>query len=96
MATCAGIVATSGGRTSHAAVVARQMNKVCIVGCRDMSIDLESRTCAFDDKVLREGDYVTLDGNTGCVYEGEAQVTVEKPTALLETIGRWKTGEIPA
>lgn len=90
MASCAGILTNSGGRTSHAAVVARQMNKVCIVGCRALSISLDARTCAFDGKVLREGDWISLDGNTGNVYEGEVQVTVERPTKLLETVQEWK------
>ena len=90
MAACRGVLTSSGGRTSHAAVVARQMNKVCIVGCRGLSINLEQRTCSFDGKMLREGDRISLDGNTGSVYEGEAEVTVERPTVLLDTVEGWK------
>jgi len=90
LASCSGILTNLGGRTSHAAVVARQMNKVCIVGCRNLSIDLDARTCYFDEKALREGDLISLDGNTGNVYQGEAQITVELPTRLLETVESWK------
>ena len=90
MASCAGILTSSGGRTSHAAVVARQMNKVCIVGCRDLTIDSEHKTCSFGDKVLRDGDYISLDGNSGDVYAGKAKINFEKPTELIETIARWK------
>jgi pyruvate,orthophosphate dikinase len=88
---CSGILTNSGGRTSHAAVVARQMNKVCVVGCRTLSINLEDRTCAFDGMVMREGDLISLDGNTGNVYAGEAQVSVERPAKLLEIVEEWKS-----
>jgi pyruvate,orthophosphate dikinase len=91
LADCSGILTNSGGRTSHAAVVARQMNKVCIVGCRDLSINIEGRACAFKGRVLREGDRISLDGNTGSVYEGEVQVTFERPAKLLKTIEEWKS-----
>jgi pyruvate, orthophosphate dikinase len=90
LASCSGILTNVGGRTSHAAVVARQMNKVCIVACRALSISLETRSCAFDGKVLREGDYISLDGNTGNVYAGKVEVTTERPLKLLETIEGWK------
>ncbi len=93
LALCSGIITNSGARNSHAAVVARQMNKVCIVGCRVLSIDLENRSCSFGGRVLQEGDWISIDGNTGMVFEGKVKVSTEKPTRLLEIVNKWEQGE---
>ncbi|MGZ5550761.1 MAG: PEP/pyruvate-binding domain-containing protein [Nitrososphaeraceae archaeon] len=90
IAVCSGLVTNQGGRTSHAAVVARQMDKVCIVGCRAISIDLKERSCIINKNILHEGDYVTLDGNTGLVYGGKVNLIIERPIEIIEEIERWK------
>jgi pyruvate, orthophosphate dikinase len=90
MAMCSGIVTNQGGRTSHAAVLARQMDKVCIVGCRAITVDLKARSCIINKNILHEDDYVTLDGNSGSVYEGKAEVVIEKPSEIIAEIERWK------
>ena len=95
MALCSGLVTNQGGRTSHAAVVARQMDKICIVGCRAILIDLKERLCIFDENIIHEGDYITLDGNSGSVYEGKADVIVERPSEIIEEIERWKKMSTP-
>ena len=64
------ILTSKGGMTSHAALVARGWGKCCIVGCGDLTIDLENKTAMFGDKVLKEGDWITLNGTKGLVYEG--------------------------
>lgn len=87
---CTGLLTSVGGKTSHAAVVARQMNKVCIVGCKGMSIDLKNRKISIKDTVLNEGDVISLDGNSGNIYEGNLNIIVDKPTLLLDEIERWK------
>ncbi len=63
-----GILTSSGGMTSHAAVVARGMGKCCVAGCSDVRIDEESKTMTAAGKVYREGDFISLDGSTGLVY----------------------------
>jgi pyruvate,orthophosphate dikinase len=68
----AGILTGRGGRTSHAAVVARQLNKVCIVGCRQLAIPASSRGCRLDDRWFSEGDCLSLDGHSGTVYSRQA------------------------
>jgi pyruvate, orthophosphate dikinase len=78
-----GLLTQRGARTSHAAVVARQMGKVCLVGCAELSIDEAARTIAVGGKTLREGQMLTLDGNEGVFYAGAAQVEIEYPEALL-------------
>ncbi len=69
-----GILTSEGGRTSHAAVVARAMGKVCVVGCRSISINDEQRFFSVDGTVIREGDYISIDGTAGVVYEGDIPV----------------------
>ena len=77
-----GILTVRGGMTSHAAVVARGMGKCCVSGCSTINVDLINKTISVGDKVFHEGDYISLDGTTGNVYEGkikteEASITGE-------------------
>lgn len=65
-----GILTSRGGKTSHAAVVARSMGKPCVSGCEAMVIDHQAREATIGDVVLREGDIITIDGTTGKVYKG--------------------------
>ena len=65
-----GILTSRGGKTSHAAVVARSMGKPCVSGCEAMVIDHHAREARVGDIVLREGDLITIDGTTGNVYKG--------------------------
>jgi pyruvate,orthophosphate dikinase len=78
-----GMLTQRGARTSHAAVVARQLGKVCLVGCADLQIDTTARSIQVAGTSLREGELVTLDANEGVVYAGAAQVEVEYPHELL-------------
>ena len=71
MAEAEGILTARGGMTSHAAVVARGMGKCCVSGAGAILIDYKKRTVKIEDTVLREGDYISLNGSTGEVYKGE-------------------------
>jgi pyruvate,orthophosphate dikinase len=71
-------------------VVARQLGKVCIVGCADLTIDLRRRSCRIGTTALGEGDEITLDGSTGKVYAGRVAVAEVRPDDLLARIGTWK------
>jgi pyruvate, orthophosphate dikinase len=64
------VLTARGGMTSHAAVVARGMGKCAIVGCKDIEVDLEHRRFSVDGTVVNEGDWLTLDGGTGRVFNG--------------------------
>jgi pyruvate, orthophosphate dikinase len=79
----AGLLTQRGARTSHAAVVARQMGKVCLVGSADLVIDEAARVIRIGERSLREGELLTLDGNNGLIYAGAAQVEMEYPEELL-------------
>ena len=65
-----GILTVRGGRTSHAAVVARGMGKCCVSGCGDIVMDEENKVFTLGGKTIREGDFISLDGSTGKIYEG--------------------------
>jgi pyruvate,orthophosphate dikinase len=66
-----GILTARGGMTSHAAVVARGMGKCCVSGAGALKIDYKLKTMTVDDKVLKEGDWISLNGSTGEIYEGK-------------------------
>jgi pyruvate, orthophosphate dikinase len=93
MANAAGILTSLGGRTSHAAVVARQLGKVCLVGCAALVIDQERHICRIALGHFTEGDWLTLDGNSGDVYGGRLDVTLERPEAQLAVVAGWRVLE---
>jgi pyruvate,orthophosphate dikinase len=93
VAAAAGVLAAQGARTSHAAVVARQLGKVCIVNCPDLTFETASRKATLGGRRLKEGDIITLDGNTGDVYWGEVMMTEERPEELLATVAGWASAE---
>jgi pyruvate, orthophosphate dikinase len=71
-----GILTSRGGKTSHAAVVARGMGKTCVCGAEELDVDVQGRTLrTADGTVVTEGDTLSIDGTTGCVYAGEVPVS---------------------
>ena len=90
IASAAGILTARGGRTAHAAVVARQMGKVCLVGCRELAIDLAKRSCSIGGKPLREGQVISLDGGAGEIYAGAVDIVRAKPERELAVVASWR------
>jgi len=78
-----GILTSRGGMTSHAALVARQMGKVCVVGCSDLEIDYGNKRMTVGDRVIREGQYISLDGSSGEVFAGQIPT---RPSEVLRVI----------
>ena len=89
----AGIITSVGARTAHAALVARQMGKPCIVGCRDMAIDVAAKRAQLGKSTIAEGDWITLDGDGGRIYLGRRETLVTRPEAELAEIASWRTLE---
>jgi len=73
------ILTSKGGMTSHAALVARGWGKCCIVGCGDLSIDFDNKIARFGDKEYKEGDWITLNGTKGLIYEGQLPLIAIDP-----------------
>jgi len=89
MAVAQGILTATGGKTSHAAVVARGWGKCCVVGAEKLDIDYKSQTMSAAGKVVNEGDWITLDGSEGVVYtEAMPLVTPEFPKSY-EALMKW-------
>jgi pyruvate,orthophosphate dikinase len=78
-----GILTARGGMTSHAALVARQMGKVCVAGCGELVIDYGKRQMAVGDQVIKEGDDISIDGTTGEVMAGQMKTM---PSEVLQVI----------
>ncbi len=78
-----GILTAFGGASSHAALVSRQMGKVCIVGCQELQIDYEKRTLTVKGKTLKDGDFISIDGFTGEVMEGQIAT---KPSEVVQVL----------
>jgi pyruvate,orthophosphate dikinase len=89
-AVSAGIVTAIGGRTAHAALVAREMGKPCIVGCADLSVDTERRNARLAKTPINEGDWLSIDGGSGAIYLGHGSIAVDRPEAELAQIKRWQ------
>ncbi len=86
-----GVLTSEGGATSHAAVVARQFGIPCVVGASAIKIDLEKRQMIANDVVIKEGEWISVDGNTGKVFKGKIPTTapsLEEQTELL-TLLNW-------
>ena len=94
MALAAAILTASGGRTSHAAVVARQLGKVCLVACPDLAIDMDHRQCRIGGTVLHENDFLSLDGNTGSVHAGRLGLVTERPERALAVVAEWRLAAV--
>ena len=90
IAICAGVLTVRGNRTSHAAVVARQLGKACVTGCSGLRFDASRQTMSSGDLTISSGDLVTLDSNTGRLYQGERELLVEYPSPWLDQIGHWR------
>jgi len=84
-----GILTARGGMTSHAAVVARGMGKCCVAGCSAALIDEERKTLTFGQTVLKEGDWITLNGSTGEVIVGQVPMVEAQVSGDLGTLLSW-------
>jgi len=85
-----GIVTAVGGRTAHAALVARQMGKPCIVGCIGLDVDVASRCARLGDTAIKEGDWLSIDGGAGAIYLSHGRVVVDQPEAEMAEIAGWR------
>jgi len=84
-----GILTATGGKTSHAAVVARGWGKCCIVGCEKLNINYEKDELSVNDIVVKKGEEITLNGSTGYVYRGALRLIKPEPPASFKTLMGW-------
>ena len=85
-----GVLTIRGGMTSHAAVVARGMGRCCVSGCGNMMVDLANKTLTTKDgEVLKEGDFISIDGSTGMVYAGKIKTASPTISGEFKTFMEW-------
>ena len=84
-----GILTSRGGMTSHAAVVARGMGKPCVAGCGALHVDVSKKQCVSGGVIIREGDWVTMNGSTGEVFQGQAPLSEPELTKDFATFMSW-------
>ena len=89
----AGIVTAIGGRTAHAALVARQMGRACVVGCAGLSVDPAAGRARGEGGEIAEGDWLTVDGDQGRVFLGQAELRETRPDAELAIIAGWQQAD---
>ena len=87
-----GILTSIGGMTSHAAIIARDMDKPCVVGCSKIVIDQCYGTVDINGSMFRTGDIITIDGSTGAVYLGYVPTVPTEQSNDIKTFLRWKEG----
>lgn len=90
-AAAAGIVTAVGARTAHAALVARQMGKPCIVGCSDMTVDADANRACLAGTPIAEGDWISIDGDSGHIYRGRREIVVTRPESELAEVNAWRS-----
>ncbi len=89
MAVAQGVLTATGGKTSHAAVVARGWGKCCIVGCEKLFIDYAAKQMSSNGRVIHQGDWITLDGSDGTVYAGQVPLASPEMPKHYHTILKW-------
>lgn len=89
MEVSAGILTARGGMTSHAAVVARGMGKCCVAGCEDIKVDEKNKKLTMSGKVIKEGDYISINGSTGEVIIGQVPTVEPSLSGDFGTIMKW-------
>lgn len=96
LARCRGLLTSTGSRTSHPAVVARDLGVVCLVGCSVLSVHPDGRRFRIGNEQFQERDPITLDGYTGLVYPGLLRTVEERPTELLDRVRAWRSAPTDA
>ena len=89
MVSAEGILTARGGMTSHAAVVARGMGKCCVAGCGELRVDEAAREIRCGDRIIKEGQYLSIDGSSGCVYLGSVEMTSVELVGNFEVFMNW-------
>ena len=90
LAAASGALTAIGGRTAHASLIARQMGKACVVSCAGLVVDAAGKSAEIAGIPLAEGDWLSVDGDTGEVFFGQREIATERPEAMLAEIETWR------
>ena len=89
-AAASGALTAMGGRTAHASLIARQMGKACVVSCALLQVDVGAKRAKIAGAPIQEGDWISIDGDTGEVFLGQREILTERPDAALTEIETWR------
>jgi pyruvate,orthophosphate dikinase len=95
LAVASGLLTATGGRTAHASLIARQLGKACVVSCAGLVVDVAVHRASLNGLTLGEGDWISLDGDTGEVFLGQREIVTERPEGELAEIERWRADTAP-
>jgi pyruvate, orthophosphate dikinase len=90
LAAARGIITASGGRTAHAALIARQMGKACVVSCAGLAVNSDAGRAQLDGNIIREGDWISVDGTSGEVFLEQREIVTARPEAELNAVVSWR------
>jgi pyruvate, orthophosphate dikinase len=90
LAAASGALTAMGGRTAHASLIARQLGKACVVSCAGLTVDASGHRAEIAGAAIREGDWLSIDGDTGDVFLGQREIVTERPEAALAEIEAWR------
>ncbi len=90
LAAASGALTAMGGRTAHASLIARQMAKACVVSCAGLVVDAAAHRAEIGGAPLVEGDWISVDGDTGEVFLGQLEIATERPEAMLAEVETWR------
>ncbi len=96
LAASAGALTAMGGRTAHASLIARQMGKACVVSCAGLVVDPAAHRADIGGTPLNEGDWISVDGDTGEVFLGQLEIATERPEAMLAEVESWHEERVRA
>jgi pyruvate,orthophosphate dikinase len=91
-AAASGALTAKGGRTAHASLIARQLGKPCVVSCAGLEVEAAARRAKIGATLIAEGDWLSIDGDTGDVFLGQREIVAERPEAALAEIETWRAG----
>jgi len=90
LAAAAGALTAMGGRTAHASLIARHMGKACVVSCAGLEVDVVAHRAELGGAPVAEGDWLSIDGDTGEVFLGQREIVTERSEAALAEIEIWR------
>lgn len=89
LAAALGALTAMGGRTAHASLIARQMGKPCVVSCAGLEVNVAAHRAKIDGALIEQGDWVSIDGDSGDVFLGQREIVTERPEGALAEVETW-------
>jgi phosphoenolpyruvate synthase/pyruvate phosphate dikinase len=90
LAAASGVLTAMGGRTAHASLIGRPLGKACVVSCAGLMVNASAHRAELGGTAIREGDWLSIDGDIGEVFVGQREIVTERPETELAEIEAWR------